>query len=100
MSSAGFSVDADAVDAHAGTVDERAGRVRAGAQAGKTVGPGAFGLIGQAISKGVIAASHELTTTLDAAAGTGERHGQALRDTAAGYRDVERRVAAGFGGRR
>ncbi|RTL66409.1 MAG: hypothetical protein EKK42_17680 [Pseudonocardiaceae bacterium] len=100
MSAAGFSVDADAVDAHAGTVEERAGRVRAGANAGKTVGPGAFGLIGQGISKGVITASHELTTTLGAAAGTGERHGRSLRDTAAGYREVERRIAAGFGGPR
>jgi hypothetical protein len=100
VSSPGFSVDADAVDAHAGTVAERAARVRAGAQAGNTVGPGAFGLIGQAISTQVIRASHDLTTTLNAAAGTGERHGQSLRDTVAGYREVERRVAAGFGGRR
>ncbi|GEL23330.1 hypothetical protein PSU4_22840 [Pseudonocardia sulfidoxydans NBRC 16205] len=100
MSAGGFSVDADAVEAHAGTVEERAGRVRAGAQAGKTVGPGAFGLIGQGISKGVITASHELTTTLGAVAGTGERHGQSLRDTVACYREVERRVAAGFGGPR
>ncbi|GAY11035.1 hypothetical protein [Pseudonocardia sp. N23] len=104
MSAAGFAVDADAVDAHAGDVEGRAGRVRTAAKAGTTVGPDAFGLVGKAMSffftDHVITASTTLTTTLDDLGAAGERHGQALRDTVARYRDVEARIAAGFGGPR
>lgn len=103
MSSAGFSVDADVVDAHAGTVEERAGRVRTAATAGATIGPDAFGLVGNVYSyltNGVVGASEKLTATLGKLGETGERHGEALRDTAARYRDVEARIAAGFGGPR
>lgn len=96
----GFRFDDAALSRHAQEVDALAVRLRPAADAGRPLGLAAYGVIGQVFAAAAVEATATASRSVAELAAGARALAGGVRATVRDYQEVERRVAAPFGGAR
>jgi hypothetical protein len=93
----GFRVDDAALSRHAQDLDVLTARLHAAAGAGRPLGLGAYGVIGQVFAAAAVDATATAARSVTELAEGAQAVGDGVRATVRDYREAEQRVATPFG---
>ena len=96
----GFRFDDGILSRHAQDVDAFTARLRNTAGAGRPLGLGAYGLIGQVFAVAAVDATATASRSVAELAAGAQALGDGVRATVRDYQEAEKCVAAPFGGAR
>jgi hypothetical protein len=94
----GFRFDDGPLSRHVQDVDSYTARLRTAADAGRPLGLGAYGLIGQVFAAAAVDATATASQSVAELAAGAQALGDGVRATVRDYQEAERRVAAPFHG--